>query len=623
MVRHSISFALLLGSLAPVATKAQQRRIDYEISFADRAQHEAKVTATFHGVSIGSALQARMAKSSPGRYAITSFAKNVYDVVATDSRGRTLALARPDLHGWDVKGHDGTVKMSYTVWGDRADGTYLQIDHSHAHMNIPATFMFAHGMTNVPITLKINAPPGWQVGTQLAPTSNPFAFTAPNMQWFMDSPTEVAPLMWSKWEETLAGKKYTWRIAMHHLGTQDQLDAFSGMLRRVINEQVTVFGEPARYDLGTYTFLIDYLPWVQGDGMEHRNSTIVTSPRSSIADSAGRVRALGTTSHEIFHSWNMERIRSKGIEQFDFERENMSTDLWLGEGFTNYYEALSIRRAGFYTDEEFINEMGGELIGIINAPGRLHRSAVEMSMLAPFVDGSAFRDPMNTQGTFTSYYSWGSIIAFSLDMILRTRFKVTLDDYMKTLWTDFGSRQSAAWAPERPYVTSDLRTELGKLTKDTAFANDFFRRYVEGREVPDITPMLAKAGFRLAADSVVKPFLGASMDSDSNHVFINWSQEGSSAYKAGLSSGDLVYAIDGKPVNSRDSLSAIVSRHKAGDVVQLDVDQRHQRRTIPMKLFGRPGLTITTYEKAGVALTPEMRGFREWWLGSKASAVRN
>ena len=622
MIRKSIA-VLLLGCVLPTVAKAQQRRIDYEVSFPNRAQHEARVTAIFHGVPVGSALEARMAKSSPGRYAITSFAKNVYDVVATDGRGRALAITRPDLHGWDVKGHDGTVKLSYTVWGDRADGTYLQIDHSHAHMNIPATFMFAHGMTNVPISLKINAPPGWQVGTQLVPTSNPFMFTAPNMQWFMDSPTEVSPLMWSKWDETRGGRKYTWRIAMHHLGTQAQLDAFAPMLRRVVDEQIAIFGEPARYDLGRYTFLVDYLPWVQGDAMEHRNSTFVTSSRNNISDSARRVTALESNAHEFVHSWNMERIRSKGIEPFDFERENMSRDLWLGEGFTNYLEPLSIRRAGFYTDEQFINNMGGELIGTINAPGRNHRSAVEMSMLAPFVDGSAFRDPMNTQGTFISYYTWGSIIALSLDLILRTRFTLTLDDYMKALWTDFGVKQNAAWAPERPYVTSDLRAELGKLTKDTAFANDFFRRYVEGREVPDLAPMLARAGFRLAADSVVKPWIGASMDNDSNYVFINWSAEGSSAYQAGLSSGDLVYAIDGKRVNSMDSLSAIINRHNVGDVVQLDVNQREQRRTIPMKLVGRPKLTITTYEKAGLPVTPEIRGFREWWLGSKAATVKN
>ena len=84
-----------------------------------------------------------MSRSSPGRYAVANFAKNVYDVVATDGRNRPLQTTRPDSHGWAVRGHDGTVRISYIVWGDRIDGTYLSIDHSHAHLNMPATFMFA------------------------------------------------------------------------------------------------------------------------------------------------------------------------------------------------------------------------------------------------------------------------------------------------------------------------------------------------------------------------------------------------------------------------------------------------------------------------------------------------
>ena len=45
----------------------------------------------------------------------------------------------------------------------------------------------------------------------------------------------------------------------------------------------------------------------------------------------------------------MERLRSQRIEPFDFEEANMSDDLWLAEGFTNYYGPLITARAGFST----------------------------------------------------------------------------------------------------------------------------------------------------------------------------------------------------------------------------------------------------------------------------------
>ena len=70
-------------------------------------------------------LQVRMSRTSPGRYALHEFSKNVYDVAVTDGAGRALTASRPNLHQWDVAGHDGVVRVRYRVFGDRVDGTYL------------------------------------------------------------------------------------------------------------------------------------------------------------------------------------------------------------------------------------------------------------------------------------------------------------------------------------------------------------------------------------------------------------------------------------------------------------------------------------------------------------------
>lgn len=595
---------------------AQQPGVEYDISFPNAAQHEARVLATFRGVPAGSTLQARMGRSSPGRYALSTFAKNVYDVKATDGRGRELAITRPDAHGWDIRGHDGTVRVEYTVWGDRIDGTYLSVDHSHAHLNMPATFMFARGMDAAPIRLTIHPREGWKVATQLAPTSDSTVFTAPNLQWFMDSPTEVGPVTFRSWTARYNGKPVTWRLAVHHLGTAAQVDSFTAMARAVVDEEVAIWGEPAGYDLGTYTFIADYLPWASGDGMEHRNSTIITR-RTPLADRAARLSSLSTLSHEFFHSWNMERLRSKAIEPFDFEREDMSGELWFGEGFANYYGPLVIRRAGLSSDEDYARTLAGAVIETITSPARRHFSAVGMSMQAPFFDGGSFLDPTNRQNIFLSYYTWGSVIALGLDLTLRSSYGLSLDDYMRALWRDYGRRQSAAWAPEKPYTIRDLRAELAAVTRDSAFAARFFDRYVEGREVPGLAKLLAPAGFLLATDSVEHPFLGASMDNDTASVFINWSAEGGSMYPAGIASGDIIYAVDGAPAVSIDSLNAIVSRHRAGDVVKVEVKQREVRRTISMKLIGQRSFSLATYEKAGLPVTPAIVEFRRRWLGSQ------
>jgi predicted metalloprotease with PDZ domain len=222
---------------------------------------------------------------------------------------------------------------------------------------------------------------------------------------------------------------------------------------------------------------------------------------------------------------------------------------------------------------------------------------------------------MNSQERVLSYYTWGSIVAFGLDLTLRSKYNITLDDYMRAMWRDFGRKQTPSLAPARPYTTGDLRNELATLTKDRAFANEFFSRYVEGREVQDFVPLLARAGVLLKKEEATKPFLGASLDKDSNFVFVNWSAVNGSAYPAGLSSGDLIYEIDGIPVNTPDSLEAVIARHKIGDVVKLHVNQREQHNLVSMRLIGRPMMSVMTYEKAGLPVTAEMRQFREDWLG--------
>ena len=98
----SRTIASIVVAFVPVALPAQQKSVDYDISFPNAAQHEARVTATFRGIPAGTALQVRMSQSSPGRYARSTFAKNVYDVSIVDGKGRHVDVTRPDTHGWNV-----------------------------------------------------------------------------------------------------------------------------------------------------------------------------------------------------------------------------------------------------------------------------------------------------------------------------------------------------------------------------------------------------------------------------------------------------------------------------------------------------------------------------------------
>ena len=97
----------------------------------------------------------------------------------------------------------------------------------------------------------------------------------------MDSPTDFSNFMLRTFTvddgQKRSGPPPTFRIALTHDGTEAEADAFAKDVERIVREAIPIFGELPKFETNTYTFLSVYLPWANGDGMEHRNSTSLTS----------------------------------------------------------------------------------------------------------------------------------------------------------------------------------------------------------------------------------------------------------------------------------------------------------------------------------------------------------
>ena len=115
----------------------------YTLTFPAPERRTMHVGAVFAGLD--APLDLRMSRSSPGRYALHEFVKNVTGLSAVDGAGRPLTAVPAAVNRWTIGDHDGTVRVQYDVFGDRIDGTYLAVDETHAHVNIPAVLVWAHG----------------------------------------------------------------------------------------------------------------------------------------------------------------------------------------------------------------------------------------------------------------------------------------------------------------------------------------------------------------------------------------------------------------------------------------------------------------------------------------------
>ena len=585
--------------------------VEYRASFENRVHHEARVEVVFRDVPEGP-LDVVMSRTSPGRYALHGFAKNVYAETATDAEGRPLELERVSPFRWRVSGHDGTVRFAYTLFADHADGTFPGVDATHAHLNTPASFAFAPELADRPVRIQFVIPEGsgWKVATQLPSAGGPGTYSAPDLAYFMDSPTELSDFDLVTWEVGTPGDRQTIRLAVHHQGTRADAERFAELIRPVVDEQAAVFGELPEFDYGTYTFIADYLPWVYGDGMEHRNSTILTSRRP--LEGGGALRNLGTVAHEFFHAWNMERIRARSIEPFDFTRANTSSELWFGEGFTSYYDGLSIVRAGHQGLEGWASQLTGLLNATINAPGRRFRGPAAMSRQAPLVDAAAWVDATNLENTFLSYYTYGAALAAGLDLILRTRYDTTLDAYMRAVWERHGE-------PEIPYTTRSLQRLLREVTGDSAFAARFFERSIQGSELPKYARLLESAGLVLRKANPGRATLGVNVEGeDGGAVVAGRVRAGTAAWDAGLELGDRILGVEGRAIRTPADLDRLLEQRSPGEEITVRYHQRGRDVESRVALREDPSLEVVTFENVDRPVSQAVREFRRDWLGSHA-----
>lgn len=568
----------------------------YNISFENAVHHEANVNISFPEIKTNK-LNIRMSRTSPGRYALHEFVKNVYGFKATNSKGEELKVIRKDPYSWEVSDHDGTVNIEYILFANRGDGTYSQIDETHAHLNMPATFMYAEEFKHRPVEVNFDVREDldWKIATQLKKEEGT-TYYAPDLYYFMDSPTEISDFDLKSF--TLNGQKI--QFALHHKGTEEEFSEYFDQVERIVKQEKAVFGELPDFDYDKYTFLACYMPNVSGDGMEHRNSTILTD-QESLAE-GGMKGNIGTVAHEFFHAWNVERLRPAELEPFDFSEANMTGALWFAEGFTSYYTGLMLCRAKVINPQDYIESLSGIFNYVWNSPARNYFNPIEMSYQATFVDAATSVDPVNRENTFISYYSYGSILGLALDLSLRQR-DLNLDDFMKLVWQKYGRSEVA-------YKIEDLENLLQQYAgKD--FSSNFFNKYIYGSNMPNYQALFESTGIELEQQK--ENYIGVSLQETKKGLMINRNTfKGSPAYKAGLTEGDLILQLDGTPVTTKKDFEAII-KNTNSETMNLIYKRYGEETFTAVKIGKDPTYSIRPRKNA----SKEALKKRQNWLEAK------
>ena len=588
------TLSLAFFFICSIALQAQT--IKYSLDLKNIVHHELEITIEYTDVSKDSLLL-EIANTSPGRYAVHNFGKNVYGEKAFDQNGKKIALVRKTPLSWKVAPKNGYIKFVYVLFGNYADGTYAGIDNKRLHLNMPASFVFTQDLKELPINVEIDLSekPHWKVATQLENISKNI-YRAPNWYYFMDSPIMAGEMDFTSWQ--VDGQ--TIEVAMMHEGTQAEFDDFVVEVKKIVIEERDIFGELPTFDFGRYTFLCAYNPWVHGDGMEHRNSTICTSSGNLKENSQ---RLLGTIAHEFFHAWNIERIRPLTLEPFKFDQGNVSGELWFGEGFTSYYDDITLTRAGIQSKEEFIKNFTRILNYVKNLPGRSIRNPIQMSPNATFTDAGVANDETNYSNTFVSYYSYGEVLGMGLDLLLRTEHKKTLDGYMQLVWGKYGKT-------EKPYTVTALRKTLMEYTNEP-FANKFFNEHILSSELPDFENLFEKMGISYAIASPSKVYNGSSQ-LDKAGIVNAYPLYNSPLYDAGVTLGDKILAINQITLSSANDYNNIMEGLEIGKTYTITFEQMGDEIESSFTTQQNPTIALSWVGKKEVAKS--IKKLRKGWI---------
>ncbi|MAY83777.1 MAG: hypothetical protein CMP59_06540 [Flavobacteriales bacterium] len=474
----------------------------------------------------------------PGRYELGNFAKNIQKWEAFDENGKKLSAQKMTKDLWRVQTKSAKklmVQYNYFAFELNAGSTFLS--EEQLYVNPVNCCLYDTNRAEEPCELILDVPEDYKVATSLKKVKK-HEFKAKDFDELADSPFIASA--------SLKHFKYTIDNTNFHLWFQGSL---KGDFDKLINDFTAFSKEQGKLFKGfpfkNYHFLFHILPVKAYHGVEHADSTVIAlGPTYEVMDPKKLYdELLGVSSHELFHAWNVKRIRPAEMWPYDFTQENYSRLGYLAEGATTWYGDLMLYRSGVFTDESFLKTFSQLMNKHFNNPGVLNLSVADSSF-DTWLDGYG----MGVPNRKSSIYTEGALITFLLDIEIRksTTDKHSFDEVLRTFYEDFYLKGKGITETDYQNVVEQI---AGKKL------GTFFKKYVNG--VEDYFPELKKAldylGMEVQIDlreNYHESYLGFVCDENDKVLMI---YPNSAADDAGLSVEDQIRTINGMEAKGKIS----------------------------------------------------------------------
>ncbi|MDX1619911.1 MAG: PDZ domain-containing protein [Nitriliruptorales bacterium] len=575
--------------------------VRYWIDLSDRLQHlvrvQLEVPADVSPVAVS------LPTWTPGSYTIRNYARHIQWIEATDENGDPVALTPAGLGGWTLE-HDGPVTVRYELYANELTVRTNHVDDHHALLVAAATFLMVDGCRDRQHEVSIDtATSDGQVWSLLPRDDRSGAFVADDFDHLVDSAFEVGSFPAVDYEVRGVPHRFVW--AGH--GPEPELERLADDCAAMGEAAVQLFDGDLPVD--EYTFLcVGWDAAAGGGGLEHRDGAVLMMPVTQLRDDDKYARLQSLIAHEYVHLWNVKRLVPAELLRPDLTAPTHTTSLWVAEGWTDHYDDLLPLRGGVWKLERFLKAQQDLIENVTSTPGARFQSVRQASYEAWI---KLYLRDENSPNVGVNYYGHGALLAWCLDLLIRRAdpHGPGLDGVLRELWHEFGRAG-------RGYQHSDVESAVAPAAGETL--EDFFTRHVSGTELPPIEDLLDVVGLELtASDDDAPPDLGAKTSEDGRGVVLQHVLRDRPAWKAGLTGGDRLVAIDGVAVGSGD-LDPLLESYDEGDRITVTVTRGPRLVEREVELGApRPTRKLTAVK----APTDAQRAAFQGWTGAELTEV--
>jgi predicted metalloprotease with PDZ domain len=559
-IRSGVLILALLAGAIPVAAQDLEP-IRYLVTFTAPQTHYLEVEAVVP-VDGRPHVELMMPVWIPGSYMVREFARHVEGFTARDGQGRVLPVDKTRKNRWRVTtGTTPIITVRYRLYARELSVRTNWVDDSFAVINGAATFVTLVEQAARPHDVRIVLPSAWKqsmTGLRSVPDGQAHHYRAPDFDSLVDSP--IVAGNFAVYRFVVEGKDHY----LVNIGDSSGWDSDRAVsdLEKMVREVFKLWRE-LPYD--KYLFL-NVISEASG-ALEHKNSTIMMSGRLSTTTRVAYLTWLSQACHELFHAWNVKRLRPIELGPFDYENENYTESLWIAEGFTDYYADLLLQRAGLTSREEYLQALSSTIESLQATPGRLVQ-AVNRASFDAWI--KYYRPDENSANTSISYYTKGTVLAFLLDAKIRrgTEDARSLDDLMRLAYQRYSGPKG--------YTPEDFKNLVVEIIGSPRGVREWFASAVESAAELDYREVLDWFGLEFRETSFgPRASLSVTTRNDNGRLMVTAVGHDGPPSLTGLEVDDEIVAIGESRVRP-SQLESRLAQYQPGTSVTVLIARRDQ-----------------------------------------------